>query len=184
MKENISKNKYQWLNMIIIILNIIGIYCLIRFSIPYFKHDILVTNPNSMLSSYKWDLCGFILTLGFIPLLISNILAYKFIDLKNSKFKLIYFIPSLVCLVIVCHYLFIETNWKTEESIPIEEFRCSIDGNDYIYRIYEENNTYSLGMDDNDKLPLSIVDYTTKKSIIDSVSKYYEDNNGKCFNNT
>ena len=82
MKENISKNKYQWLNMIIIILNIIGIYCLIRFSIPYFKHDILVTNPNSMLSSYKWDLCGFILTLGFIPLLISNILAYKFIDLK------------------------------------------------------------------------------------------------------
>ncbi len=97
LKEN------KWFKIFVIILNIIGIGCLIYFMIPYLRHDMSIPNPNSMLSSYSWDSSGFILLLGFIPLLIANVLAYIFINLKSRFLKLLFFIPSLVCLIIVVH---------------------------------------------------------------------------------
>lgn len=36
--------------LLIIILNIIGICCLIYCAVPYIKHDTSVANPDSMLS--------------------------------------------------------------------------------------------------------------------------------------
>ncbi|MBO7079141.1 MAG: hypothetical protein J6W64_04965, partial [Bacilli bacterium] len=59
--------------------------------------------------------------------------------------------------------------------------KCSTEGRTYIYKIYKEDNgTYSLSMDENDKLPLSIVDYTDKDTIINSIEEYYKSNNGMC----
>ncbi len=176
LKEN------KWFKIFVIILNIIGIGCLIYFMIPYLRHDMSIPNPNSMLSSYSWDSSGFILLLGFIPLLIANVLAYIFINLKSRFLKLLFFIPSLVCLIIVGHYLIIGTDWKEEkQKEPIATMKCAIDGKNYSYQIFKEDNgEFSVGIDENDKLPTSIIDYTSKKTIIESIENYYKSNGGMC----
>ena len=58
MIKDISKKQkdYKWFKIFVIILNIIGIGCLIYFSIPYLRHDMSVHNPNAMLTSYSWAL--------------------------------------------------------------------------------------------------------------------------------
>ena len=149
--------------------------------IPYLRHDMSIKNPNAMLSSYSWDTCGFILTLGLIPLIIANVMAFIFVDIKIKKLKLLYFIPSLICLLIVGHYLIFATDWKeAEENTPVQTMKCELDGNVYIYKIYEDNDEYSLGMDDNDKLPLSVIDYTNQDSILNSIETYYKSKGGMC----
>lgn len=179
---NKKNEKRKILKKIIILLNIIGIICLVYFLIPYMKHDISIKNPNAMLASYTWDSCGFILTIGFIPLLISNILAYKFFNIKIKQLKLLYFIPSLICLLAVGHYLFFETSWKNEETkSPITTIKCVKNNKVYKYEIYlEDNKEYSVSMDEKDKMPTSIIDYTSIDTITNSIEKYYKDNNGYC----
>lgn len=178
------KDDYRYFKIFIIILNILGISCLIYFSIPYLKHDMSIPNPNAMLSSYLWDSCGFVLTLGLIPLITVNTLAYILIDLKNKKIKFIYFMPSILCFLIVCHYLFIATDWNGEtesESEHIATIDCAINENQYAYKIYQEKNgEFSLEMDDDDKIPISNVDYTSKDSITKSIENYYKNNGGSC----
>lgn len=178
----LMKKNYKFFQILIIVINIIGLGCLIYFMIPYIIHDMSIRNPNAMLASYSWDSCGFILTIGSIPLLIANIMAYKFIDLKSNKIKLLYFIPSIICLIIVCHYLFAATDWKEEKvKKPIATMKCAIKGNHYTYQIYEEDKgEFSVGIEDNDKLPLSVIDYTNKDTIINSIEKYYKSNGGMC----
>ena len=75
--------------------------CLIYFSIPYILHDVSIINPNAMLATYTWDTCGFILTLGFLPLLIVNGLAYIFIEVRKEYLKHLFLIPSILCIFIV-----------------------------------------------------------------------------------
>lgn len=182
-KDIFKKQKdYKWLKIIVIALNIIGIGCLIYFAIPYLRHDMSIPNSNAMISSYSWDTAGFILSLGLIPLIIANIMLYKFFDIKKKKLKLLYFIPSLICLIIVAHYLIFATDWKEEkQKEPILTMKCAINGNYYSYQIFQEDNgEFSLGMEDNDKIPLSVVDYTSKDTIINSIEKYYKTNGGMC----
>ena len=62
-----TKNILSWL---IIALNIVGVVCLTYFAIPYFTHNVTVTNPDAMLPAEAWDSAGLALTLGFIPLLL------------------------------------------------------------------------------------------------------------------
>ena len=145
--------------------------------IPYIRHDMSIPNPNAMLASYSWDTSGFILTIGLVPLIISNVLAFIFV---KTKFRVLYFIPSVICLIVVGHYLIFENDWKDESVVPIYTMKCSIDGKAYIYKIYDEGNEYSLGMDENDKLPLELIDYTDEDTIINSIEKYYKNNNGMC----
>ena len=184
MVKDISKKQkdYKWFKIFVIIINIIGIGCLIYFMIPYLRHDMSIPNPNAMLSSYSWDTSGFILTLGFIPLLIANVMAFIFVDLKIKPLKVLYFIPSLICLIIVAHYLFIATDWKEEKvKDPIAGIKCAKDGKDYVYQIYlEDNGEYSVSMDEKDKIPLSVIDYSDKDTIINSIETYYKDNGGMC----
>ena len=65
------------LSIIIVIINIIGFVCLIYFAIPYLTHNTTVYHSNAMLPAEAWDSAGMTLTVGFIPLLIANILAFK-----------------------------------------------------------------------------------------------------------
>ena len=74
-----KKNSNKYIKIFVAILNVIGILCLIYFAIPFIKHDMTISNPNAMLASYSWDSCGFILTIGLIPLIIANIMAYTLI---------------------------------------------------------------------------------------------------------
>ena len=48
----------------------------------------------------------------------------------------------------------------------------------YIYK--EDNDEYSVGMEDDDKIPLSAIDYASKETIIKSIENYYKNNGGMC----
>ncbi len=98
------KQKKNTLSWVIIALNIVGVVCLIYFAIPYFAHNVTVTNPVAMLPMEAWDRAGMALTMGFIPLLIANILCFAVVKIKQKFVSFIYFIPSVVCLIIVLSY--------------------------------------------------------------------------------
>lgn len=97
------------LSIIILIINIIGVVCLIYFAIPYLTHNTTVYHPDAMLPAEAWDSAGMSLTVGFIPLLIANILAFIFIAKENIKMplRMLYFIPSLICICLIINYLII-----------------------------------------------------------------------------
>ena len=44
----------------------------------------------------------------------------------------------------------------------------------------EDNGEFSVGMDEKDKIPTSVIDYTSKETIINSIEKYYKENGGMC----
>lgn len=170
------------IKIIIIVLNIIGILCLLYFAIPYLKHDMSTNNPNSMLVFYTWDICGLALSLGIIPLAIVNALAFFFIKFKKKLLGLLFFIPTLICFILVAHYLLIATDWKEEKvKDPISVIRCVKDEKVYVYKVYkEDDSTYALGLEEDDILPLSVVDYSNEDTILESIEKYYKDNGGMC----
>ncbi len=96
-----TKNILSW---VIIALNIVGVVCLIYFAIPYFTHNVTITNPDAMLPAEAWDSAGMALTLGFIPLLIANILYFVVVKTKQKFMSFLYFIPSVVCFITVSSY--------------------------------------------------------------------------------
>lgn len=102
-----SSNKL--LSIVILIVNAIGLFCLIYLAIPYLTHDTVVYNPDAMLPAEAWDGVGMLLTIGFIPLLIANIFSYVFILKGKIKIplRLIFFVPSLICFCLVVSYLII-----------------------------------------------------------------------------
>lgn len=92
------------LPLLIITINVIGIICLIYFAIPYLTHDTAIANPDAMLPAEAWDKAGMTLTLGFIPLLAANVLGFLFVKVKQKYVRFLFFIPSVICLVIVMNY--------------------------------------------------------------------------------
>ena len=94
------------LSIIILIMNIVGFLCLIYFAIPYLTHNTTVYYPDAMLPLEAWDRAGLTLTVGFIPLLIANILAFIYVAKESIKLplRLLYFIPSLICICLVISY--------------------------------------------------------------------------------
>ena len=90
--------------ILIIIVNIIGVLCLLYFGYLYLSHDIFVPNPEAMLPMERWDGAGLILTIGLVPLVIANL--FGFIAYKDRKpvIRLIWFLPAAVCLVLVASY--------------------------------------------------------------------------------
>ena len=98
------KKKNDIVSWLIIALNLIGAVCLIYFTIPYFTHNVTITNPDAMLPAEAWDSAGMALTFGFIPLLIANILCFVVVKTKQKFAAFLYFIPSVVCLMIVLSY--------------------------------------------------------------------------------
>ena len=94
----------KMLSLLIIVINIIGVICLIYFAIPYFSHNTTIPYPDAMLSAESWDRAGIILTFGFIPLLVVNILSFIFIKAKQKFVRFLFFVPSMICLIIVISY--------------------------------------------------------------------------------
>lgn len=91
--------------IIIVIINIIKVICLIYFAIPYLTHDTTITNPEAMLVIPAWDEAGLILTLGLLPLIISNTTIFIIFKEKiKMPLRLLFFIPSFICLCLVISY--------------------------------------------------------------------------------
>lgn len=68
--------KRKALEILLIVLNLIGIVLLVHFAIPYITYNTTTLNPNAILPFEAWDRAGMLLTLGFIPLLAINILSF------------------------------------------------------------------------------------------------------------
>ena len=96
-------------SIIILIINIIGVVCLIYFAIPYLTHNTTVYYPDAMLPMEAWDRAAITLTIGFIPLLTANILAFMYVAKESIKMplRLLYFIPSIICIGLVISYFII-----------------------------------------------------------------------------
>ncbi len=185
MNENVDKEqKNKLIPIIIIIINIIAIICLIYLAIPYLKHDTTVANPNAMIAAESWDMSGLLLTIGLIPLIIANVFAFKLIKLNSKVLRLLFFIPSIICLLIVCHYLFISFTGEEEggdNSKLVGTITCHLNNKDRIYDIYlERNNEYSIALEEKDNIPLGEIDYTSYETIKESISDYYHKKGGNC----
>ena len=85
-------------------LNIIGVVCLVYFAIPYLTHNTQIPHPDAMLPAERWDSAGMALTVGIIPLFITNLLGCLFVKVKRNWIRFIFFLPSAICIVIVAHY--------------------------------------------------------------------------------
>ncbi len=93
------------LSLLIIAINVIGVICLIYFAVPYFAHSVTIADPNAMLPAEARDSAGMVLTFGFIPLLIANVLSFIFIKAKQKLVRLLFFIPSVICfMIVVCYW--------------------------------------------------------------------------------
>lgn len=97
-------NQKRMSSLLIIVLNIIGVICLIYFAIPYLTHDVTIANPDAMLPAEAWDNAGMALTFGLIPLLIANILSFILIKIKQKFVRFLFFVPSVICFIIVISY--------------------------------------------------------------------------------
>ena len=84
-------------------LNVLGIICLLYYAVPYILHDTAILNPDAMLPMQKWEASGFTLTMGLIPLAIANLLAFLYVGKEKIKntIRLCFFVPALVCLILV-----------------------------------------------------------------------------------
>jgi len=96
--------KRKALEIILIVLNIIEIVILVLFAIPYITYNTKIVDPNAMLPFEAWDRAGMILTLGFVPLLAINIFSFIFIKFKEKYWGFLFFIPSIICFIIVLSY--------------------------------------------------------------------------------
>ena len=92
------------LSLLIIVINVIGVICLIYFAIPYLTHNTTIANPDAMLPAEAWDSAGMTLTFGFIPLLVANVLNFIFVKVKQKFVRFLFFIPSVICFIIVISY--------------------------------------------------------------------------------
>ncbi len=92
------KNALSWL---LILLNVIGCLCLTYSIYLFLFGSTIVDAPNVMFSMERWERGGWLLTIGMIPLIIANILGYGYIQFGNKKNRLLIFIPSVICIILV-----------------------------------------------------------------------------------
>ncbi len=180
MVKDISQKQknYKFINIFINMLNIAGLAVLVYFAIPYVFH-------TESLNAYSYRTCGFIILLGFIPLLIVNMLGYIFNESNKKCIKLLFFVPSLISLIITCLYLTTSIVQDTETEIgnDIATFRCYSNETDkyYFYNVIEEDNKLLIKKKDKkDKIDLTAIDTTSVDSIDKSLQAYYKNHNGFC----
>ncbi|WP_028243737.1 hypothetical protein [Pseudobutyrivibrio ruminis] len=61
----------------------------------------IVDAPDAMLPMERCVRGGWLLTIGMIPIIIANILGYGYIQFVNKKNRLLIFIPSIICIILV-----------------------------------------------------------------------------------
>ena len=95
------------------VLNVLGLVCLVWFAVPFVLHDTAVPNPDAMIPMTRWEGGGMALTVGLLPLLAANALAFVFakgIGWKRAA-RLLFFLPGAVCAVLVALYWIGSFTW-------------------------------------------------------------------------
>ncbi len=96
-----NKNKKAYA---VLILNVIGIICLICAGVLFLSHSTTIANPKAMLPMENWERGGILLTLGLLPMIVANLLG-ALVVVKNSKLgRILFFLPSMFEFVLVVCY--------------------------------------------------------------------------------
>ena len=91
----------------LVVINIIGLICLIYFMVLLFSGDTTVKNPDAMIPFRTWEIGGTVLLIGFIPLAAVNALAFAFAlrEKVTGKRRYLFFLPAVLCLISIAFYL-------------------------------------------------------------------------------
>ena len=95
------------ISAILIVINIIGIICLIFFMGMLFSGDTTVKNPDSMIPFQTWEAGGTVLMIGLVPLAVANTLAFTFAlkeEVTGWK-RCLFFLPVFLCFLSVAFYI-------------------------------------------------------------------------------
>ena len=95
------------ISAILIVINIIGIICLIFFMGMLFSGDSTVKNPDSMIPFQTWEAGGTVLMIGLVPLAVANTLAFTFAlkeEVTGWK-RYLFFLPVFLCFLSVAFYI-------------------------------------------------------------------------------
>ena len=100
------------LSIFLIILNAVGILCLVYCAVPLLTSDRTVPNPDAMLPLERWDGGGALLCVGLLPLLDANILGMIFIAKGQIKkpVRALFLLPGVLCAILVIYYLLVSFN--------------------------------------------------------------------------
>lgn len=95
------------ISAILIVINIIGIICLIFFMGMLFSGDTTVKNPDSMIPFQTWEAGGTVLMIGLVPLAVANTLAFTFAlkeEVTGWK-RYLFYLPVFLCFLSVVFYI-------------------------------------------------------------------------------
>lgn len=97
------------LSIFLIILNALGIFCLVVLSIPLITGDRTVSNPDAMLPMQGWEGSGALLFYGLPMLLAANILGMIFIAKGQIRkpLRALFLLPGIICAVLVVYFLLV-----------------------------------------------------------------------------
>ena len=94
-----QNKRITWLDIAILIVNLLGIGCLIWFGGLYLSHSTHIAYPEAMLPMPDWERGGTALVIGTLPMLAANAMAFLFPGRKllPGKTRLLCFLPALIC---------------------------------------------------------------------------------------
>lgn len=93
------------LTIFVLLINLTGLACLVWFAVPYLTHDTTVPYPDAMLPAQRWDTAGMALTIGLLPLLAANGLAFWLVKPRQKALRWLFFVPCAVCAALAVSYM-------------------------------------------------------------------------------
>lgn len=99
---------------LLILINVIGISCLVHFGALYLSHGTNIANPDAMLPMPDWERGGLALTIGVIPLLVANLALMmavrQYEDWVPARKVLlgVFLIPGVICAMLSGSFLLLD----------------------------------------------------------------------------
>ncbi len=153
------------LSIFLILLNALGVACLIYCAVPLILNDTAVPNPDSMLALERWDSGGALLTIGLLPLLAANILGFLFIAKGQIrlKYRLLFFLPGLICTLLVLYYILLSfqviPGFFPKPSIANVTLKDPDTGKETHYEIFEGERRSLTSPFEEDPIEIYSADY-------------------------
>lgn len=144
---------------LILIINGIGFLCFVWYGCLYLSHNFEILHPNAMLMMKNREIGGLALTVGVIPMLIANLLAFLCIGSKSTRYylRILFFIPTLLCFILAGHFWLspISADKPAAASEPVVKVRIESEDRTYIHyaMIYDDGRMEIL---ENGFLPDSV----------------------------
>lgn len=138
--EKISVTQKKKYIIPVIILNMIGIVVMIIFMLMFFSFNTEFVNPNGPVFVSIYEIGGFALVAGIIPMAVANLMMFLWLRKKHKVLSVLAFLPLLICASCGIYYITADIEAtvapKAEENevVITLDFRCDED----IYGIFTQ----------------------------------------------